>query len=240
MSIGRGTLASATNATAIGEVAQATNIAATAVGSNARASGEGATAVGRSANVTRSLSTAVGYQAAAVHSVATAIGANATTTRDNQVMLGGAGSSIAIGDIDASTLAQVGPVDVVTIDAAGTLGRGAAASAAAVDRMSVAFQGMLLAHEADIAALQVQVDRLVEIDRRHESGIAAAMALGGMMIVPDSDVSLSGNVSTYRGETGFAAGLTARIAPKTYVSAGYAGSSEGGSNGGRVGVAIGF
>ncbi|WP_221184847.1 YadA-like family protein, partial [Sphingomicrobium lutaoense] len=69
---------------------------------------------------------------------------------------------------------------------------------------------------------------------------AASMALGGMMVVPDSDVSLSANISTYRGETGFAAGLVARVAPRIYVSGGYAGSSEGGSNGGRVGVAIGF
>ena len=48
----------------------------------------------------------------------------------DQVTLGGAGSSVRIGDIAASTAAQSGPVNAVTVDASGTLGTGAVASAA--------------------------------------------------------------------------------------------------------------
>ena len=66
------------------------------------------------------------------------------------------------------------------------------------------------------------------------------MALGGTMIVPDSAVSLNFNLASYRGEQGFAGTVAARVAPKVYVSGGFAGSSVKGSTGGRVGVAIGF
>ena len=40
-----------------------------------------------------------------------------------------------------------------------------------------------------------------------------------------------------------AAGLevgTTKVAPKVYISGGYAGSTRGGSSGGRVGMAVGF
>ncbi len=66
------------------------------------------------------------------------------------------------------------------------------------------------------------------------------MALGGQMIVPDSTISVSGNVSTYRGEQGFAGSVAARVAPRIYVSGGIAGSTAKNSTGGRVGVALGF
>ncbi len=76
----------------------------------------------------------------------------------------------------------------------------------------------------------------------HEAtgGIAASVALGGMMVVPDSNVSINFNLATYRGEQGFAGGVVARVAPKVYISGGVAGSSVSGSTGGRVGIAFGF
>ena len=60
------------------------------------------------------------------------------------------------------------------------------------------------------------------------------------MIVPDSNISVSLNASTYRGEQGFAGGITARVAPKVYVSGSLTGSTAKNSTGGRVGVAFGF
>ena len=71
-------------------------------------------------------------------------------------------------------------------------------------------------------------------------GIATAMAMGGTMIVPDSDVSVSFNLATYRGEQGFSGAAVVRLAPRVYVSGGIAGSTVKGSTGGRVGVAFGF
>ena len=73
-----------------------------------------------------------------------------------------------------------------------------------------------------------------------DAGIAAAMAMGGAVIVPDSNVSLNFNLSTYRGQQGFAGSIAGRVAPKIYITAGVAGSTRKGSTGGRVGMAIGF
>ena len=52
-----------------------------------------------------------------------AIGQGAVATRDGQISLGSAGSFVSVGDIAASTAAQSGPTDIVTIDSSGTLGR---------------------------------------------------------------------------------------------------------------------
>ena len=66
------------------------------------------------------------------------------------------------------------------------------------------------------------------------------MALGGALIVPDSTVSVSFNLATYRGEQGFAGNVVVRAAPRVYFNGGIVGSTVGGSTGGRVGVAFGF
>lgn len=76
--------------------------------------------------------------------------------------------------------------------------------------------------------------------RRANAGIATALALGGTMIVPDSTVSVSFNLATYRGEQGFSGALVVQAAPKVYISGGFAGSTVKGSTGGRVGVAFGL
>jgi hypothetical protein len=78
------------------------------------------------------------------------------------------------------------------------------------------------------------------MNKQTRAGIAAAMALGGTMVVPDSTVSLSFNAATYRGEEGFSGSVVARVAPRIYLSGGIAGSSAKGSTGGRVGVAFGL
>ena len=104
------------------------------------------------------------------------------------------------------------------------------------------------------AAFDAVDDRLMQVDtridvlsaatdrgfRRANGGIAAAMALGGTMIVPDSTVSVSFNLATYRGEQGFSGTVAVRAAPRVYISGGFAGSTVKGSTGGRVGVAFGF
>jgi hypothetical protein len=60
------------------------------------------------------------------------------------------------------------------------------------------------------------------------------------MIVPDSTVSVSFNLATYRGQQGYAGMIAVRAAPKVYISGGITGSTVSGSAGGRVGVAFGF
>ena len=201
------------------------------MGTQAVASGSAAVAVGTSAVAAFNNSTAVGYQA--------------TTTDVNQVTLGGTGSSVRVGDIDASTAAQEGQLYSVTVDNEGTLGKGSAlATGQQVASLATQMQAVAAVSDAQFAALQADVDtlgfQLDDLDESTRGGIASAMALGGQMIVPDSTISVSGNVSTYRGEQGFAGSVAARVAPRIYVSGGIAGSTAKNSTGGRVGVALGF
>jgi autotransporter adhesin len=243
---GVGNLANASGvaATAVGALSLASASGATALGQSAAASGVQATAVGYNAQATQFSSTAIGYGAQAAQGGSTAIGKNATATKANQVALGGTGSSIKIGDIAASTAAQVGPVNVVTVDANGTLGRQSVVSTAQLDSVRVSMIGALAVSDAQFGALSNRVDglefELGQVDHRTSAGIAAAMALGGTTIVPDSNLSVSFNAAAFRGEQGYSGSIVARVAPKIYVSGGIAGSSQKKSTGARVGVAFGL
>ncbi|MEP6394082.1 MAG: hypothetical protein ABJ045_11395, partial [Alteripontixanthobacter sp.] len=147
--------------------------------------------------------------------------------------------------------AQVGPVDVVTVDANGVLGRQQAASTSQVQDVRVAVDYIAAVSDAQFDALAGRVDtlesnvanldfRLDELDQSTSGGIAAAMAFGGTMVVPDSNLSISLNASTYQGQQGFSGAVTARIGERIYVSGGVAGSTVSDTTGGRVGVAFGF
>ena len=132
-----GTKASAQGArsVAIGNTARTNGEKATAVGSFASANAE-ATAVGFNSKAYAKGSMALGNGAIASHRNATAIGSGAQTTAANQVMLGGAGSSVVVADIASSSVAQSGTLYTVTIDQNGVLGRGPAMSMQAVARMA--------------------------------------------------------------------------------------------------------
>ena len=98
--------------------------------------------------------------------------------------------------------------------------------------------------DTNVAALNSRIDALsLGNDRRFREatgGIVTAMAMGGTMIVPDSNVSVSFNLATYQGEQGFSGAAVVRLTPRVYVSGGFAGSTVKGTTGGRVGVAFGF
>ena len=126
MACGRAAFAAGDNATAIGPLASASGNDALAVGSGASAGRAGAIAIG------------TGALASAAN--ATAVGAGSTSSVANQVTLGGSGSSVGIGDLEASTAAQVGPVQAVTADASGVLGRQAVASAQSVQAVGASLQ----------------------------------------------------------------------------------------------------
>ena len=242
--VGTASEANGTQSTALGVLAIATRDETTAIGAGSSAFDVGTTAIGANARANGVNSTAIGRLAEADFAGSTAVGANARTTETNQVMLGGAGSSVVIGDLDASTAAQVGPVDVVTVDANGTLGRQQVASAGSVENVRTAMNALAMVSDAQFDALSTRVAgiefALEELDNRSRGGIAAAMAMGGMMVVPDSNVSFSASVSTFEGEQGFAGGVSARLAEKVYISASVAGSTTQDSTGGRVSVAFGF
>lgn len=63
-----------------------------------------------------------------------ALGFGGQTESDGAVAIGGTGSAVRIGDMAASTAAQSGPVEAVTVDANGVLGTTAVASMSALVR----------------------------------------------------------------------------------------------------------
>lgn len=216
-------------------------------------------AIGPSANAgSAGLGTAIGAGASAVGQRSVALGAGSIATDNFTVVVGNTSQlrrivnvAAGTGDIDASTLAQQGPVDVVTIDVNGTLGRQSVASAASVQNVRTAVTTMQAITDAQVNSLTSSVSaldsritglafQLEDLDQRSRGGIAAAMAMGGTMIVPNSNLSVSANVSTYQGEQGFSGSIAARVTERVYISASVAGSTAEQSTGGRVGVAFGF
>ena len=176
----------------------------------------------------------------ASHSNATAVGASATTTANNQVALGGTGSSVKVGDIDASTAAQQGPVYAVTVDATGTLGRSSTVSTAQLETVRSSMIGALAVSDAQFDALSGRVEGLEEevgvlfdlaTTQRKETrqGIAAvtAMASPHFPSAPGK-TSYASNVGYYRGEIGVSAGLMHRFDGDFAVTAGV--SYAGGKN----------
>ena len=238
-------------ATALGYSSFAPALQATAVGNGAQATGENAAALGRAALARADNATALGTGATADFNGSTAVGTGATTTADNQVMLGGSGSSVVIADIASSTAAQQGPVDVVTVDANGVLGRQQAATTASVTRVrdyaghiAAVSDAQFQSLSRDVSALGGRIDglafRLEDLNKRAIGGVAAAMAMGQGKIVPDSGISMTLAASTYGGEEGFAAMLSGRLREKVYVSAGISGNTGDETVGGTVSATFGF
>ena len=219
-----------------------------ACGTFATAVGEGSTAVGYDSTSLGRNATALGFQASANQAGSTAIGANAASTAENQVALGGAGSSVRIGDIDASTLAQEGEVDVVTIDQNGTLGRQQAASAASVANIRVSMNTLSAVTDAQFTALESRLlglegqvstffDLTDSIDRDAQRGIASIAAQANPHFPSAAGkTSYASNVAVYRGEVGVSAGLMHRFDGDLAITAGvtYAG---GNSTSIRAGIA---
>lgn len=233
---------------ALGQNARALRDNALAVGPSALAQAASATAVGATAVATGDNATAVGANARATQAGATAVGSGAATTAPNEVALGGSGSSVRVGDIDASTAAQVGPVDVVTVDQNGTLGRQSVATSAQFDTVRTSMVGALAMADTQFDALQGRVEGLegqvgklfdLATTQRKEmrQGIAAVTALAQPHFPSEAGrTSYASNVGYYRGEVGFSAGFMHRFEGDFGISAGV--SHAGGKNTAlRVGVA---
>lgn len=240
---GHNAVASSDNTTAIGANSVASGTSATAVGNLARALRDESIAIGANSLAQAQEGTAIGASAVVVHNGSTAIGANSRSTAENQVTLGGAGSSVRVGDIAASTAAQEGPVEAVTVDANGTLGSQSVASAASVQRMGATVADALVAVDDRSAALQGQVNALFDLreaDRRDfRKGVAAAVALApAPMPSQPGRTSYTSNVSTFRGEVGFSLSVAHRIRSENPFAFTAGVSHAGGRNtAARVGVA---
>ena len=221
--------AHAPNASAFGQRATASGPNSSAFGYRATATGNGATSIGAEAQVTADRATAIGREARASWAGSTAVGAGAVTTAPNQVVLGAPGTSVRVGDIGASTAAQSGPLSLVTVDAAGTLGRTVLPNVQAL--------------EAGQAALSGRVDALFDlrqVDRRdNREGLAAAVALSTPPFPSAAGrTSYTLNAATFRGEHALGGAIMHRLDTESpfALTAGfsYAGNKN---NAARVGVA---
>ncbi len=241
LALGNSSRATGTQAVAVGDMARADGDQSLAMGRAAVASGERAIAIGNIASSdgsgalaigARSLAngiqaTALGAGATASFAGSTAVGQNATTTAAQQITLGGEGSSVRIGDVAASTAAQVGPVEVVTVDANGTLGRRSisttASAAPQLEALTSGINTALAISQTQFDGLQSQFDGLqgrvstlfdlAATDRKDSrQGVAAVAALANPAMPSEPGrTSYAANVATYRGEFGVSAGLMHRF-----------------------------
>ena len=109
--------------------------------------------------------------------------------------------------------------------------------AAVSDTQFNALSGRVSGLEAGFADLNFKLD---DLSGAALGGVAAAMAMGQAKIVPDANVSMTMAAATYKGEQGFSASLTGRVAEKVYVSAGISGNTGDSSIGGAVSATFGF
>ena len=93
---------------------------------------------------------------------------------------------------------------------------------------------------SEFSNINTKIDGLGQRARQADGGIAAAMALGGTMLLPDTSVSVAVNLATYRGEQGFSGSVVARVRENVWISGGIGGSTVKRSTGGRVGVSFGW
>lgn len=237
--------ASAIGSSALGNLAQASGPAATAVGHRSNASGMGSAAVGvlasasgfASAAVGRASvagadqATAVGAGANAAFAGSTALGAGATTTAANQVTIGGTGSAVRIGDIDASTAAQSGPIGLATVDANGVLGRDTGLYSTLLD-----LQATTSGNQSAIGAL---FDLRSQDRKNFEQGIAAATAMGNAAFPSaPGKVSYVLNGAMYRGRGAVGGSMMYRFNTPTTIAFGLGFAYGGGKNSTvRAGVA---
>jgi trimeric autotransporter adhesin len=239
-------------AIAIGQRAVASALSSVAVGGDASANGPSGAAFGGSAQASGNRSTAIGVQARALGGGSVAIGAGSAAFFTSSVAIGSGSlareeNTVSFG---AGQISGEGPVTRRLVNvSAGTLSTTSTdvvngSQLFATNSRVSALEALNLNASNSIAGLQNGLnsleDQLTLNNRQNNGGIAAAMALGGAVIVPDSNVSMSFNLSTYRGQQGFSGSVIGRVSEKVYVSGGFAGSTVKGSTGGRVGVTFGF
>lgn len=212
--IGGEVIASGRGSQAFGWQTNALGNTSTALGFRANAVGNGSITVGANTRAEGLNATAIGAGATANFANSTAIGTGAVTTRADQIVLGRKaatangvttpGTSVTIADIAASTAAQSGPTDVMTVDAFGTIGR---------DPSIRASISTLNGQVADLQKGQEELFDLVSFNRKEaRRGIAAASALtAAPMPSEPGKTSFVAGTAFYRGEGAFSMSFNHRL-----------------------------
>ncbi len=250
-----------TQNTTISAVACGTNSVAqgfgTAVGNNANASRGNSTAIGYSAEANSPSSVALGNSSVADQINTVSVGSASSTSGFQRRIVNVAAGT---GEFDAvnagqlnrvSSLAGLAQANAATAqnnantalsNASSALAQNVAQDArlSAIEVLNNEQNNRFSALEAVTNNVGGRISNLELESRQSVGGIAAAMAMGGAVIVPDATVSMSFNLATYRGEQGFSGSVIGKVAPKVYISGGFAGSTVKGSTGGRVGITFGM
>jgi len=188
--------------------------------------------VGARSSANGAAATALGFFASAQFAGSTAVGTNATTTAANQVALGGAGSSVRVGDIQSSTAAQTGAVQMVTVDANGVLGRAPIAMEGFGKGPSAA---EMIALNGKVGALENQLDGM---ETRFRRGIAATVAMTPVQIPSaPGKFTYALNGAAYRGQYATGGSMMYRLNTKSPMAVGV-GFSQAGSKESAVRVGI--
>ena len=190
----------------------------------------------------RSNATAVGFASTAGFVGSTAVGTGATTTRANQVRLGGTGSSVSIGDLAASNAAQTGALSFATVDGSGTLGSGPLVSSFATAANVTALNTSVATLNTNVASLQTltasqgaQITSLFRgVDKAYE-GVALALAMESPSLPAGTNFGVSGGVGYYNEKAAASAAFAARVGENASVSAGIGFGIDSGEVGARGG-----
>ena len=222
----------------------ATGIASSALAVGARATGNFAFAAGQSSLASGDFSTAVGQSAMATGNEASAFGQGSQATGNGSLALGQAARASG----DGSTAVGGGQGAAASGTNSLAIGQGAqalATNSVAIGNNTVADQpntvslgGRRLTNIAPGSASNdaATVGQVNQSAKRAYSGIATAMAMGGIA-VPDTKLyAVSANLGAYRGEAALAGGVALRLTDNTTVNGSLGVGVTRGDLGGRVGV----
>ena len=179
--------------------------------------------------------------ATAANSVA--LGYNSAATQANTVSVGAVGSERRIVNVADGTGAT-DAVNLRQLNVVNSLVNAAISQNAAQDTRLNAIDALNAAQDSRLSSLETSFANIganmALVDNRAEGGIAAAMAMSGMMIPADAEGAASFNLATYRGEQGFSGVIVQKLAPKVYANFGISGSTVKGTTGARIGVTFGW
>jgi autotransporter adhesin len=215
--IGAGADASGDNSTAAGVNSTASGNDSTATGANATASGNNSTAAGANSMASGDTAVAIGGNAAASGGSAIAIGGNSRASGDDSMAFGGnsqasGNSSVAFGGNSSATADNSVALGANSVaNEANTVSVGSAGNERRVTNVAPGVNGTDAANVNQLNALRSDVNSsITSLQRSAYGGIAAAMAMPNLMPSSPGKTVVGAGVANYKGYNAFAAGATYR------------------------------
>lgn len=230
VALGEGANASQTGAVAIGAGAQATGDPTTAVGDMAIASGANASAFGAGATASGANSVALGQGSTAAGTGSVALGQGASAPTANSVAIG-AGSVASRGAQSGYTAYGLSTPQ----NSAGEVSMGSPGAERQITNVAAGDQATDAVNlgqlQGAVSAANAYTDAQVDlVQRRADSGTAAAMAMAGLVSPSDPGKTvITGGVGLWRDQTALAFGMTHRFDSAWSVKAGGSFATNGGA-----------